>query len=132
MRTVLLDISHPAGCVSSAGPPDTGRHPLELRRPRWLAAVEAHETEAGLPVYYDISRPSQPRQLATFSVEGFDNDTVHGSLGVAAANSAIPSQPRLRAQFVPDTDYVNPDFFCSEACVQGEWPWIGGWSSPPT
>ncbi|MFL6121538.1 hypothetical protein [Actinophytocola sp.] len=82
--------------------------------------VETHETEAGLPVYYDISRPSQPRQLATFSVEGFENDTMHDpkvrdnttffswySLGVVAAHSANPSHPRLRAQFVPDTDLLR-------------------------
>jgi hypothetical protein len=39
-------------------------------------------------------------------------------LGVVAARSANPSQPRLRAQFVPDTDYINPDFFCTEPCAQ--------------
>jgi hypothetical protein len=82
-------------------------------------------------VYYDISRPSQPRQLSTFSIEGFENDTVHDpkvrgsttffswySLGVVAVRSAVLGRPTLRAQFVPDTDYINPDFFCEEPCAQ--------------
>jgi hypothetical protein len=40
------------------------------------------------------------------------------SLGVVAADSSPPTRPALRAQFVPDSDYINPDFFCTEPCAQ--------------
>jgi hypothetical protein len=74
---------------------------------------------------------SGPNQLATFSIEGFEEDTVHDpkvrgnttffswySLGVVAVDSSRPARPTLLAQFVPDTDYINPDFFCAEPCAQ--------------
>src|SRR5206468_4746488 len=93
--------------------------------------VETHETDAGLPVYWDIADPAHPVQLSTFSIDGFQDDTVHDpkvrgattyfswySLGIVAANSARPARPTLRAQFVPQTDYVNPDFFCTQPCAQ--------------
>ncbi|HEV2779736.1 MAG TPA: hypothetical protein VGX25_10080 [Actinophytocola sp.] len=132
LGTVLLDISDPARprFLGRTTPTQGATHSSFVTRGGTLL-VETHETEAGLPVYYDISRPSQPRQLSTFSVEGFGNDTVHDpkvrgattffswySLGVVAARSAVPTRPTLLAQFVPDTDYINPDFFCEEPCAQ--------------
>ncbi len=132
LGTILLDISNPRHprFLGKTTPTQGATHSSYVTR-GGTVLVETHETEAGLPVYYDISRPSQPRQLATFRIDGFENDTVHDpkvrgnttffswySLGVVAANSARPSQPALRAQFVPDTDYINPDFFCTEPCAQ--------------
>jgi hypothetical protein len=132
LGTVILDIASPhrpryLGRTTAA---QGAAHSSYVTRGGTLL-VETHETEAGLPVYWDISRPSRPRQLSIFSVTGYENDTVHDpkvrgnttffswySLGVVAVNSADPSRPRLRAQFVPDTDYVNPDFFCEGPCAQ--------------
>jgi hypothetical protein len=132
LGTVFLDIANPARprFLGKTTPTQGATHSSYVTRGGTLL-VETHETDAGLPVYYDISRPSQPRQLSTFSIEGFENDTVHDpkvrgnttffswySFGVVAAGSANPSNPRLRAQFIPDSDYVNPDFFCTEPCAQ--------------
>jgi hypothetical protein len=132
LGTVLLDIANPTRprFLGRTTPTQGATHSSFVARGGTLL-VETHETGAGLPVYYDISRPSQPRQLGTFSVEGSEDSTVHDpkvrgnttffswyDLGVVAARSANPSQPRLRAQFVPDTDYINPDFFCTEPCAQ--------------
>jgi hypothetical protein len=132
LGTVLLDIANPARprFLGKTTPTQGATHSSFVTRGGNLL-VETHETEAGLPVYYDISRPSQPRQLSTFSIEGSENDTVHDpkvrgnttffswySLGVVAARSANPTEPTLLAQFIPDTDYVNPDFFCTEPCAE--------------
>jgi hypothetical protein len=132
LGTVILDISAPwrPRFLGKTTPTQGATHSSFVTRGGTLL-VETHETDAGLPVYYDISRPAQPRQLSTFSIEGFENDTVHDpkvrgattfyswySLGVVAARSADPRRPALRAQFIPDTDYVNPDFFCEEPCAQ--------------
>jgi hypothetical protein len=132
LGTILLDISNPARprFLGKTTPTQGATHSSYTTRGGTLL-VETHETNAGLPVYYDISRPSQPRQLSTFSVEGFEDDTVHDpkvrgattffswySLGIVAARSANPSRPTQIAHFIPDTDYLNPDFFCEEACAQ--------------
>jgi hypothetical protein len=132
LGTVFLDISNPARprFLGKTTPTQGATHSSFITRGGTIL-VETHETDAGLPVYYDISRPSQPRQLATFSIDGFENDTVHDpkvrgattffswySFGIVAASSAHPSRPELRAQFIPDSDYVNPDFFCTEPCAQ--------------
>jgi hypothetical protein len=132
LGTVFLDIANPnrPRFLGKTTPTQGATHSSFLTRGGTLL-VETHETQAGLPVYYDISRPSQPRRLSNFSIEGFENDSVHDpkvrgattffswySLGVVAARSAIPSRPTLRAQFIPDTDYLNPDFFCTEPCAE--------------
>jgi hypothetical protein len=132
LGTVILDISDPRRprFLGKTTPTQGATHSSFVTRGGTLL-VETHETQAGLPVYYDISRPSQPRQLATFSIEGSENDTVHDpkvrgtttffswySLGVVAVRSALPTRLTLRAQFIPDTDYLNPDFFCDEPCAQ--------------
>ncbi|HET9144422.1 hypothetical protein [Actinophytocola sp.] len=132
LGTVMLDISTPARprLLGKTTPTQGATHSSFVARDGRLL-VETHETEAGLPVYYDISRPSQPRQLSTFSIDGFETDTVHDpkvrgnttffswySFGVVAARSTAPGRPTLRAQFIPDTDYINPDFFCDQPCAQ--------------
>lgn len=132
LGTVILDITNPQRprYLGRTTPAQGATHSSFVARGGTLL-VETHETQGGLPVYWDISQPARPRQLSTFSVAGYENDSVHDpkvrgpltyfswySLGVVAANSADPTHPRLKAQFVPDTDYLNPDFFCEEPCAQ--------------
>lgn len=132
LGTVILDIRHPSRprYLGRTTPEQGATHSAFVTN-RGRLLVETHELLAGLPVYWDISDPAAPVQLSTFSVEGFDDDSVHDpkvrgnttffswySLGVVAVDSSRPSRPTLRAQFVPDVDYVNPDFFCTEPCAQ--------------
>jgi len=132
LGTVILDIRHPSRprYLGRTTPEQGATHSAFIARGGRLL-VETHELLAGLPVYWDISHPARPVQLSTFSIEGFEEDSVHDpkvqgrttffswySLGVVAVDSSPPTQPTLRAQFVPDSDYVNPDFFCTEPCAQ--------------
>jgi hypothetical protein len=132
LGTVILDIRNPARprYLGRTTPDKGAAHSTDVARGGRLL-VETQETEAGLPRFYDISNPARPRLLSTFSIEGFENDTVHDpkvrdhvtyfswySHGVVAADIADPRRPRKIAQFVPDSDYINPDFFCEEPCAQ--------------
>jgi hypothetical protein len=132
LGTVMLDIRHPSRprFLGRTTPAQGATHSAFVARDGRLL-VETHELLAGLPVYWDIADPARPVQLATFSIEGFEEDTVHDpkvrgnttffswySLGVVAVDSSRPARPTLLAQFVPDTGYINPDFFCAEPCAQ--------------
>ena len=137
LGTVILDISDPSHPVylgrTSFGPDEQGDAHSTWVTPNGKLLIETHETEAGVPTFYDISDPANPVRLSDFYVEGYETDTVHDpkargnlaafswySLGVVFADISNPSDPRFLAQFVPETDIVNPDFFCvpDESCAQ--------------
>jgi len=132
LGTVILDISRPARPVylGRTTPPQGATHSAYLARGGRLL-VETHETDAGLPYLYDVADPAHPALLGSFAPPGYEADTVHDpkvrgnrayfswyGLGVVVADIAKPATPSLLAQFVPASDYVNPDFFCTQACPQ--------------
>ena len=132
LGTVILDISRPAHprFLGRTSPPQGAAHSADVAWGGRLL-VETHETQEGLPYFYDISDPAHPVLLGSFAPAGFEESTVHDpkavgsrvyfswyNLGVVLVDAARPSSPRLLAQFVPDTDYINPDFFCTEPCAQ--------------
>jgi hypothetical protein len=130
LGTVILDISRPdrPRYLGRTVPTQGNAHSAALAE-GGRVLIETHETDAGLPVLYDISNPAQPRQLATFAVAGSDLTTVHDpkvrgdtayfswyDLGIVVADISHPDQPRLRAQFVSDDPTPNPDFCPDVAC----------------
>ncbi|HEV8559949.1 MAG TPA: hypothetical protein VGR06_26735 [Actinophytocola sp.] len=132
LGTVILDISQPARprFLGKTTPPQGATHSAFITNAGRLL-VETHETDAGLPYFYDIADPAHPTLLGSLAPPGFEADTVHDpkvrgdrayfswySLGVVVADIDRPASPRLEAQFVPRSDYVNPDFFCTEPCAQ--------------
>jgi hypothetical protein len=132
LGTVILDISRPAHprFLGRTSPPQGAAHSADVVRGGRLL-VETHETQAGLPYFYDISDPAHPVLLGSFAPSGFEESTVHDpkavgsrvyfswyNLGVVLVDAARPSASKVLAQFVPDTDYLNPDFFCTEPCAQ--------------
>ncbi len=137
LGTVILDIADPSHPVylgrTTFAPDEQGDAHSTWVTPNGKLLIETHETEAGVPTFYDISDPAHPVRLSDFYVEGYQADTVHDpkahgdlaafswySLGVVFADISHPSEPRFLAQFVPDTDVINPDFFCveGEPCVE--------------
>lgn len=132
LGTVILDITRPTHprFLGRTTPPQGATHSADLAR-GGRVLVETHETQAGLPYFYDIADPANPVLLGNLAPPGFEEDTVHDpkvrgsrvyfswySLGVVLADIARPASARLLAQFVPDSDYINPDFFCTEPCAQ--------------
>jgi hypothetical protein len=130
LGTVILDITHPQRprYLGRTSPTQGSAHSAALAR-GGRVLVETRETDAGLPVLYDIADPARPQQLSTFAVEGADATTVHdpkvsGSnayfswyeLGVVVADISRPQQPRLLAQFISDDPTPNPDLCPDAAC----------------
>jgi hypothetical protein len=132
LGTVLLDVRNPhRPRYLGRTTPDQDHTHSSYVTDRGRTLVETHETAGGLPHYYDISDPARPRLLSRFTTVDAETDTVHDpkvrgevtyfswySLGVLAVDSRDPSAPRRVAQFVPDTDYLNPDFYCEVRCSQ--------------
>jgi hypothetical protein len=132
LGTVILDIRNPRQPrYLGRTTPDQNHTHSSYVFDNGRTLVETHETEAGLPHYYDIGNPARPRLLSTFTTTDADTDTVHDpkvagdvtyfswySLGVVAVDSGNPAKPHRIAQFVPDTDYLNPDFYCEVRCSQ--------------
>jgi hypothetical protein len=136
LGTVILDISDPSR------PLFLGRTTFEAGEPgnahsAWLAKggnllVEARESfgapgsaRVGVPAIYDISDPTSPVRLATFSHPDLLDlgETVHdpkirGSRlflswyqeGIVLVDISRPASPRLITQFVPPATFVNPDW----------------------
>ena len=135
LGTVILDISNPAqprylGRTSFRADETGNAHSAAIARGDDLL-VETRETGAGLPAIYDISNPAAPVRLSDFVIDGYERDTVHDpkirggkvyfswySFGVVVADISRPTQPKLLAQFVPEHDVVNPDFFCTTPCTE--------------
>jgi len=135
LGTVILDISDPANPQylgrTTFDPEEEGdAHSAFVTRGESLL-IETHETDAGVPSFWDISDPSQPVKLSEFVPDGYQLDTVRDpkvrgslayfswySLGVVVADITDPANPRFVAQFVPDSDVVNPDFFCGAPCAE--------------
>lgn len=149
LGTVILDISDPSR------PSFLGRTTFEPGEPgnahsAWLAKggnllVETRESfgapgspTVGIPAVYDISNPTSPIRLATFSrPELIDlGETVHdpkvrGSRlylswyqeGIVILDVSQPASPTLITQFVPPAMFVNPDW---SLCV-GEPPCSSIW-----
>lgn len=130
LGTVILDISHPRRprYLGRTTPTQGATHSANLAR-GGRVLVETHETDAGLPVFYDISNPARPRQLSTFTIEHAEATTVHDpkvvgaktyfswyDLGVVVADTSHPSRPRLLAQFISDDPTPNPEFCDDVAC----------------
>jgi hypothetical protein len=135
LGTVILDISNPAdprylGRTTFTADETGNAHSAAIARGDKLL-IETREVSAGLPTFFDISNPATPIRLSQFVVDGYQNDTVHDpktrgslayfswySLGVVVADMSRPENPRFVAQFVPEHDVVNPDFFCTEPCTE--------------
>ena len=132
LGTVFLDISNPSRPVylGRTTPPQGATHSSYIDRGGRLL-VETHETDAGLPYFYDIADPVHPVLLSRFAPPGYEADSVHDpkvlgdrayfswyGLGVVTADIFNLGAPQLEAQFLPSTDYVNPDFFCTEPCPE--------------
>jgi hypothetical protein len=132
LGTVFLDISQPSHPVylGRTTPPQGATHSSYIDRGGRLL-VETHETDGGLPYFYDIADPAHPVLLSRFAPPGYETDTVHDpkvrgdrvyfswyGLGVVVADIFNLGGPQVEAQFLPATDYVNPDFFCTEPCAQ--------------
>ena len=130
LGTVILDIADPAHprYLGRTTPPQGATHSAYLTETGQL--VETHETDGGLPYIYDIADPAHPVLLSSFTPQYSDITSVHDpkvrgsrayfswyNLGVVVADIQNPSAPALRAQFIPDSDYLNPDFFCFQACA---------------
>jgi hypothetical protein len=131
LGTVILDISNPSAPVylgRTTNAPAT--HSAAIARGDDLL-IETHETSAGVPTLYDISNPADPVKLADFVIDGYQADTVHDpkiqggkayfswySFGVVVADISRPAAPQFVAQFVPEHDVVNPDFFCTTPCTE--------------
>jgi hypothetical protein len=130
LGTVVLDISNPASPVYLGRTNAPATHSAAIARGGDLL-IETHEILAGVPTLYDISDPTNPVSLSDFVVDGYQFDTVHDpkvrggtayfswySLGVVLADVSRPAEPTFLAQFVPESDIVNPDFFCPPFCVE--------------
>jgi hypothetical protein len=126
LGTVILDVSDPSrpryvGRTSfGRSQPEGDAHSAALGRNGNLL-VETHETRAGVPTLFDISKPQRPRRLADFrlpagvSVGGNDfTSGVHDPKilgnrayfswyrnGVVVADISRPARPRFLARFVP-------------------------------
>lgn len=130
LGTVILDIADPAHprYLGRTTPPQGATHSSYLTEGGQL--VETHELDGGLAYVYDLTDPAHPVLQGSFAPPYSDVSTVHDpkvrgsrayfswyNLGVVVADIDNPSAPALRAQFIPDTDYLNPDFFCFQACA---------------
>jgi hypothetical protein len=130
--TVILDIRDPRSprFLGRTSPTQGNAHSVTLARGGQVL-IETHEINAGLPVFYDISRPSRPRELTNFTIDLADQSSVHdpkvrGSLayfswydlGVVVTDISRPTRPRLLAQFIPDDPTPNPDFCPDFGCPQ--------------
>jgi hypothetical protein len=130
LGTIILDISNPASPVYLGRTNAPATHSAAIARGGNLL-IETHEIEAGVPTLYDITDPANPVRLSDFVIDGYQFDTVHDpkiaggtayfswySLGVVLADISRPAEPRFLAQFVPESDIENPDFFCPPFCVE--------------
>ena len=124
LGTVILDTTDPAAPrYLGRTPAVANAHSVALGRNGTLL-VETHETEGGLPTFFDVSDPGQPRRLGQLALpaasrpapggtsafmNGVHDADVTGSRaffswysqGVLAADAAAPARPRLLAQFLP-------------------------------
>jgi hypothetical protein len=130
LGTVILDISNPANPVYLGRTNAPATHSAAIAQGGNLL-IETHEILAGVPTLYDISGPANPVRLNDFVIDGYQSDTVHDpkirgstayfswySLGVVLADISRPGEPTFLAQFVPESDVQNPDFFCPPFCVE--------------
>jgi hypothetical protein len=131
LGTVILDIADPAHprYLGRTSPPQGATHSSYVTE-GGRQLVETHELDDGLPYIYDIADPAHPVLLGSFDPPNSEISSVHDpkvrgssayfswyNLGVVLADIQTPSRPELRAQFIPNTDYLNPDFFCFQACA---------------
>lgn len=130
LGTVILDISDPANPEYLGRTNAPASHSAAITRGGDLL-VETHEILTGVPTLYDISNPASPVKLNDFVIDDYQFDTVHDpkvrgaaayfswySLGVVVADISRPAEPKFLAQFVPQHNVVNPDFFCSTPCSE--------------
>ena len=129
--TVILDVRDPARpeVLGRTRPPEGAAHSSALMR-GGRVLVETHERRGGVASFWDISDPAHPKPLGRFVARRYRNDSVHDPKisdgiayfswyrhGVLAADVSSVWEPTRLAQWQPATSYVNPDYYCHEACT---------------
>jgi hypothetical protein len=124
LGTVILDTSDPAHprYLGRTQPSDNTHSAAFAQNGKVL--VETHETGGGLPTFYDVSSPAQPRRLGQLSIPAASQPVPEGSSpfmngvhdpdvtktraffswyrqGVIAADISKPSRPKVLAQYLP-------------------------------
>lgn len=131
LGTVILDIRNPARPRYLGRTPAVQKsaHSSYLARGGRLL-IETHETLGGLPRLWNIANPARPWLVSTFTLPGAAETSVHDpkvrgntlyfswyNFGVVAVDMSDPTHPHKVAQWIPNTPYINPDYFCEEACA---------------
>jgi hypothetical protein len=144
LGTVILDTTDPAAPRYLGRTPATdSAHSVALAR-NGSVLVETHETDGGLPTFYDISAPARPRRLGQLSIPGARRPAPAGmrgfmngvhdpdvsgtraffswySQGVVAADIARPGRPRVIAQFLPPARGDGGGSLCRTAPCRAVW-----------
>lgn len=131
LGTMILDVKNPAAPKLLGRIPITQEHAHSTyvtHGGRWL--VETHETGGGLPYVYDIANPAKPWLLGRMDIPGSADTSVHDpkvrgnhlffswyAQGIVVADLRDPTHLTKVAQFMPDSDYLNPDYYCETKCV---------------
>jgi hypothetical protein len=137
--TVILDTTNPAAPrYLGRTPAAENTHSTALGRNGNLL-LETHETDGGLPTFFDVSNPGSPRRLGELAIaaasrpapagttvfmNGVHDPDVIGtrgffswySQGVLAADIAHPEHPRVLAQFLPPPHTDPQERLCQSAC----------------
>jgi hypothetical protein len=144
LGTVILDTTNPAAPrYLGRTPASDDAHSTAIGRNGTLL-VETHETDGGLPTFFDVANPARPRRLGELAIpaaarpaprgetvffNGVHDPDVSGqraffswySQGVLVADILNPAKPRVLAQYLPPLHADPRETLCSQGPCRVVW-----------